>query len=507
MMSCYCNGVTCAAHEKKYPLHYAVKRGNQKLVKELIRYGADVNEPNDLEIETCLFWAIRNHDREMVTLLLYAGADLEFRNYEIKTPLAAAVKSSDIDMVKFLISTGAKVDRMPLHDAVSIEDAKIRRDMTKLLLDHGAYQNPFHSRLTSILHLMAELYISPRQGFQKREEEFVEIAGLLFAHGLDVTDMSESCYTPCLIQVLEHGSVKTLKFLLDHGLRLDQSKEWPQDPLLYAVVNEDISVLEYLLNMGICDIDCFILWQEHRQGGTPLHLAVDLNKLDYVELLLEYGACVNYVGWSQTPSQDNTISLTPLYRAFQHGNIECANVLLANGAKVAWEATWTHKQVSTWNNIFQKCHRCLVLAIIHLVLQKSQGYEINFGQMQDRKRAITCILNRCESELSRAKEFFIHDSVTLYEMIVRQDINLLVKRIESSTGLLLLLEEIRKQFPYYGPFIECRALRIFEKQELMLKATLGLSKILDVNVDGFSPIYHNILRYLHNRDLQRLRNL
>lgn len=70
--------------KEENPLINAVRTGDVKKVKELIKAGADVNAKDD-RAGTALMLASQNGNNKLVELLIRAGADVNIKNKEGKT--------------------------------------------------------------------------------------------------------------------------------------------------------------------------------------------------------------------------------------------------------------------------------------------------------------------------------------------------------------------------------------------------------------------------------------
>ena len=85
------------------PLHFAINRDNKELVDMLISAGADVNA-EDAFGDLPLFYAVRKNRVKIAELLIKAGANINARDIEGNTLLHWADNES---MKKLLISAGA----------------------------------------------------------------------------------------------------------------------------------------------------------------------------------------------------------------------------------------------------------------------------------------------------------------------------------------------------------------------------------------------------------------
>lgn len=92
-----------------------------------------------------------------------------------------------------------------------------------------------------------------------------------------------------------------------------------ETPLIYAVCNEDPSMLHLLLELG-ADPESY----SDGDADCALHLAVESNSLEMVKLLLDYGADINRPGWN-----------TCLMIAYYNNHRKMFDYLLERGADPA----------------------------------------------------------------------------------------------------------------------------------------------------------------------------
>ncbi|KAJ5766674.1 uncharacterized protein N7511_004290 [Penicillium nucicola] len=114
----------------------------------LVTSGADVNWAGGQHRETPIFYAIsRNYKikaEEYVRALLSLGADVHFRNDDGLTPLSLAVRTGSMELTKMLLEHGAfpntrdKQGKGPLHHAAESRNV---HNIVKLLLQNGADVN------------------------------------------------------------------------------------------------------------------------------------------------------------------------------------------------------------------------------------------------------------------------------------------------------------------------------------------------------------------------------
>ena len=107
----------------------AVHKGNKEVVEILLRAGADVNDKNEQGI-TALMSAVHKGNKEVVEILLSSGADINDNNNNNER----AVQFANRGLASFLISEGANSDGVTkittdeINKAKSIYDKKIKNE-------------------------------------------------------------------------------------------------------------------------------------------------------------------------------------------------------------------------------------------------------------------------------------------------------------------------------------------------------------------------------------------
>lgn len=95
---------------KKHPLFKAVLNNRIKTLKELIKLGVSLNE-TDVYGRTPLIWATINKQKEMVEILIIAGADMNIKDKKSNwTALDYAIYTRQEDIAEMLIRAGANVN-------------------------------------------------------------------------------------------------------------------------------------------------------------------------------------------------------------------------------------------------------------------------------------------------------------------------------------------------------------------------------------------------------------
>ena len=117
-------------------LHYFVKKHNVEIVRELVGKVKNIDVRGQYD-ETPLMWAVSLEDKEMVYLLLGAGAD---KNAKCKNGDAVIHKAHDYEILKILVDEGCdieardKLSNTPLHKVIDRGDIK----SFKYLIEKGS---------------------------------------------------------------------------------------------------------------------------------------------------------------------------------------------------------------------------------------------------------------------------------------------------------------------------------------------------------------------------------
>ena len=256
--------INCKDIHKRTPLMCAVAANKTKLVKWLVRLGADVNIKAGAGYSAMTYAAFmydeenrsnEKPDPNIIKILIKAGADYS-------DAMLTAVRTNNIKLARILIKNGADVNMNCLADqsplSLSILNIHAYGDkalpMTEFLIKHGA--------------------------------DVHEI--LAFQNGDSRYEDKDTVFTNNLNLAVSMDSVKCLELLLRNGADPDLRDSRGRSPLMYSVLTGH-GVLETLLNHG-ADPNL-----GDSEGRTPLTLAVIDTEADagIIETLLEHGADPN----------------------------------------------------------------------------------------------------------------------------------------------------------------------------------------------------------------------
>ena len=209
------------------PLAYAVLRGREAEVRELLGAGNDPDEP-DAEGRTPLVWAALFGQRAMAELMESAGAAVQHAH----AALCAAARRNRAEMVDWLMDRGVDVigvgDDEPLGDAIECDSLQA---MERMLL----------RRADALTHRLRGWYELPL-GLAVQQGSLAMVQ-LLLKHGAEVDGVAyEGAATPLSLAVRE-GRPDVVRLLLDHGADIEAEDVDGWTPLFYAETPEMANLL------------------------------------------------------------------------------------------------------------------------------------------------------------------------------------------------------------------------------------------------------------------------
>uniref|UniRef100_A0A3P9LL45 Ankyrin repeat and SOCS box containing 14b n=1 Tax=Oryzias latipes TaxID=8090 RepID=A0A3P9LL45_ORYLA len=317
------------------PLHEAAVQENKKILEMIF------SQCRTLKGETPLFLAVVYGIRENATFLLQNGCSPDIQNDEQDSPLVA-ILNDQYDLATLLLRYNAKVDQTgPLNRTALHESAFLGlENFVYLLLESGANPNMLDVKKKTPLALatqnghlnVAEILIH-KACVQSEPESYSvlfdaaasgnpDIISLLLDSGADPNFHLHSGHLP-IHRVAYYGH-RALEVLLP-VTELHAVKESGMSPLHSAAAGGHAHCVETLLKAGY-DPN-FMLHPRLRRSydddrRSALFFAVSNNDLQCTRLLLEAGAMVN-----QDP-------INCLQVALRQGNYELINLLLKYGANV-----------------------------------------------------------------------------------------------------------------------------------------------------------------------------
>ncbi|HEX7720507.1 MAG TPA: ankyrin repeat domain-containing protein, partial [Pyrinomonadaceae bacterium] len=284
------------------PLAKAAFKDDLRAVKELIPVTLDINAWDKFTNTSALAYAIENHNREMVSVLLSAGASINSAGKYGRTPLMYLGEGATPDLVHDLIRAGANVNAHDESGVTVLMSVAAASPFTvvKELIEAGARTDAKDDDGNTVLMRAAK-------------NSDPQIIKLLVATGVDVEARNENGES-ALTGAARTGKGQNLKALIDAGGTFNLKEEQLNQVLMQAAQTDDPSVVKMLIDAG-ANANA-----KEDDGTTVLMRAAEDGKPGAIKILIDAGADVNAVdgdGW------------TALMRA---NDVENVRILLNAGA-------------------------------------------------------------------------------------------------------------------------------------------------------------------------------
>ncbi|XP_063922943.1 uncharacterized protein LOC135137260 [Zophobas morio] len=322
------------------PLHLAAAYGHHNIVVTLIKYGAKANAQDEKKA-TPLHFACDGSYENIVNFLLLSGADSNVKTKKGVTPLCLCANKGSTGAALSLILSGADVN-LPLNDGrtpLHLAAYNGHEHIVESLIAYGADTNPVESQngytplhvasahghlqvVTLLLKANANPNFVDRDGitpvYLSSQNGHVDVTKTLLTFKADINIYNQFGVTPLAI-ACHREQAQIVDFLSKHGADVDFRTNDGWTPLYVACSRRNLKMVQSLLiakaNPNISD----------REGSRPLHAACSNGAIEIVELLLMYKANVNAVDAS---------GVQPLHLAVDKGSKELAELLIRMGADI-----------------------------------------------------------------------------------------------------------------------------------------------------------------------------
>ncbi len=262
-------------------LHEAVKKQYDAQVRGLIGVtrkngGIDVNLRDGYGM-TALMWAAGRGYANIASLLIENGADIEAGNDLLSVRAIECLETGGDDFVWNEERLGLlHANKRHGWTALIWAARNGQSEIVSLLLDGGANVNAItKDGFTALVHAIDN-------GHQ-------ETAHLLLKRGADPNLVEDNC-SPAVSLAAGHGFVDLVRAILDRGGDVSSLDNWGHDALCSAVAKNQAEVLELLLKRGL-DANAVC---PNAGDWPPLFIAAEQDALECAEILLDYGADMNF---------------------------------------------------------------------------------------------------------------------------------------------------------------------------------------------------------------------
>ncbi|XP_041637137.1 ankyrin repeat and SOCS box protein 15b isoform X2 [Cheilinus undulatus] len=264
--------------------------------------------------DTCMTLAAEAGLVENIKMLLQHGASPHNTNSRNESPLLIAVRQKSYDMVLSLIMGGAFVEQVCLTKRTALHEAAKMGcpAVVMLLLRHGAKVAAKDAHGVTPLGIAAEFGNT-------------EVLEILIQHGGDVNAQASNGDT-VLYDAAGNGNLDCVQLLLKHGANPNVASYACQLPIHRAAYEGHILALKTLI--PITTKRAIRL-----AGHSPVHSAADGGQPQCLELLLQKGYDVNALLGMHISENYGDLRKSPLYFAVSNGDVTCAEMLLAAGAR------------------------------------------------------------------------------------------------------------------------------------------------------------------------------
>jgi ankyrin repeat protein len=263
--------------EAELALMDAARGGDIQAVKHHLAAGVDVNviykgqTPLHLAA-TFRTPSIGNQRKEIVELLIAAGADVNAKDEGGQTPLHKAASGGHKEIVELLIAKGADVNAKisdGFHKGdTPLDNAKHKPEIVDLLRKHGG-------------KTLYELSI-----WKAAFGGSIEAIKQHIAAGTDLNAKDTYGWIP-LNHAAEGGHKEIIELLIANGADVNAQNVDGYTPLHTAILNDETEIAKLLITKG-ADVNA-----QNGGGPAPLHLAAGFGRKEIAELLIAAGADVN----------------------------------------------------------------------------------------------------------------------------------------------------------------------------------------------------------------------
>ncbi len=299
------------------------KAARLEILKLLLAAGAPLTS-RDRNGNTPLMLAASQGHLDLVQALLQAQADPNVQNFSGKTALMLVAQNCQIDVAQALITAKADTGFQD-KDGKTFFDYPVPQIQITITEFMNAAKNGDLTKLKKIIPLIRNRDIRDKNNMTAlmyaAEKNHPEVVKLLINNGADI----EACHyrATALVYAVYNGNMACVRALLDAKAKTDICLRFNGNQgILHLIPKGNVEILHMLIQAGAP------LNQTDDGGHTPLMWAVLQKDLTFLTILLNAGANPNLA----LPSWFESGPITPLMAAAENGFTDGIKALLTAGA-------------------------------------------------------------------------------------------------------------------------------------------------------------------------------
>ncbi|XP_013912088.1 PREDICTED: 2-5A-dependent ribonuclease [Thamnophis sirtalis] len=272
-------------------LNSAVKKGDLKLVQQLLEDGADINAKVECGW-TPLHSAVQRKSEEIVNFLLENGADPLARKDNGATPFILAGVIGNVKLLKLFLDKGSCINEYDINGFTAFMEAACygHKEALEFLYQNGA--DPNQRREVDEIKKAVKKGGATALMDAASHGHFALVKILVEEMGADV-NICDNQDGNALIHALSEdkgrkGREDSALFLLKNKIDANKRDVNGKTVLILAVERESLDLVEAILKLDEVDLD-----DADENNETALHVAVEKKNKDISKLLCEKGARVD----------------------------------------------------------------------------------------------------------------------------------------------------------------------------------------------------------------------
>lgn len=270
---------------------------------------------------------LQNDDSGVYSAAYNYNFDMNFFPDGPETPLCIACSLGNIEIVKALVECNANIHAHPHNDYSPLIQSIFHRhdDITIWLLENGVDPNLSQQRIEGSNYDLPDRFNAFDIVCNNRIWSLIE-----YFHNADAKIsnlMAIEDAEGLLVEACGRGMIWLAEMLVSQGIDPDDHPEDQPTPLIIAVQNGQLNVVQWLLQQNI-DInyrhESLDAWGDWIWGGTALTAALENKHLEIAMELLNHGA---------TPGESGVVGASDVQRYFGFSNVEIHPIFLCIAKK------------------------------------------------------------------------------------------------------------------------------------------------------------------------------